>query len=180
MSNPFKSSYRKAKLFKSQHEFEEFGKGKQGLVVCEKCQAVYYKKHWHHKLATLNAPEIRGLSKEKKKTPPINFVLCPACQMIKNRQYEGEIIIKNIPERLAVELENFVKGYCRRAYQRDPLDRLIGIKKSGNNWTVTVTENELANKLGKKIQTLFNNVKTRTSFMPEPSDVAKVVVEFLR
>ncbi len=164
---------------KSRFQSEEFGGGKKGLLICNACKAVYYKKHWHQSLEKLNLPESANLAKVKKGGAPVKFVLCPACQMIKNHQYEGIIIIKNIPAKLAAELESFIKGFCRRAYDRDPLDRLIAVKKSGNNWEVTVTENELANKLGKKIQNLFNNVKAKTVFAGEPSDVARVTVEFL-
>lgn len=178
MNKPFQSPYRKIKLYKSQHEVEEFGGGKKGLLLCEGCKAVYYKKYWHHSLEKLNISESVNLSKEKKKSPPIKFVLCPACQMIKNRQYEGIITIKNAPARLKSQLIEFIKGYCHRAYLRDPLDRLIDIK-DGKELVVTVTENELANKLGKKIQNHFGRVKAKTVFSRAPSDVARVAVEFL-
>ncbi len=176
--NPFQSQYRKVKLYKSQHEFEEFGKGKTGLIVCEKCQAAYYKKHWHHKLATLNAPEIRGLSTEKKKTAAVNFVLCPACQMIKNRQYEGEIILRNVPPRLKDELIGFINGFGRRAYFRDPLDRVIDIKEKGNDLVVTTTENEMASKLANKIKNHFGKVKAKTVYGKAPSDLVRIVIEW--
>ena len=167
----FKKPYR-IKLPKSRHEVEELGKGKKGLIICEQCNIFYYKKSWHHSADSF-------IAERENKDLPVNFALCPACKMIKNRQYEGIMTIKNVPVKFEVELVNFIKGYCRRAYSRDPLDRLIKIKKSGNNLIVTVTENELANKLGKKIKNLFNKVKTKTVFLGKPSDVARVDVEFL-
>jgi NMD protein affecting ribosome stability and mRNA decay len=178
MAKPFQSNYRKVSLYKSKYEFEEFGPGKRGLIVCRQCEAVYYKKRWHHSWEKLNFPESINLAKVKKGGSSVKFVLCPACQMIKNHQYEGILTIKNVPAKLKKELIGFINGFCRRAYERDPMDRLIGIK-DGKELIVTVTENELANKLGKKIQNLFNNVKTKTIFSPEPSDVARVTVEFL-
>lgn len=174
MTQQFKKSYN-VKLPKSQHEVEEFGKGKKGLLMCSTCGAVYYKKHWHHDLERLNKAESMNVSK---KDTRIKFVLCPACAMIKNKQYEGRVMIKNVPKENVEKLDELIENFCRCAYDIDPMDRLIAIKKSGPNWEVTVTENQLANKLAQKIKGTFNRVKTKTHFAPEPSDVAEVTVEF--
>lgn len=171
-------SQRKFNSPQSKSESQEFGGGRKGLVICNDCRAVYYKKHWHQSLEKLNLSESANLSKNSK--TPVSFALCPACKMIRNHQYEGEVVINNAPAKLAAELENFIKGFCKRASERDPMDRLIAIKKSGSVWRVTVTENELANKLGKKIQNLYSNAKAKTSFDRQPSDVARVTVEFLK
>ncbi len=170
MYKVFKSNYRKVKLPKSGHEVQEFGGGKKGILVCEECDAAYFKKFWHHSLLNL---------KSAKEDMPVNFTLCPACQMIKNRQYEGKVTILNVPEKSLEELVNLIKGFCDRAYKRDALDRLIEIKKVKGSLVVTVTENELANKLGRKIKDAFNKVKVKTSFGAEPSEVGLVTVEFL-
>lgn len=45
-------------------------------------------------------------------------------------------------------------------------------------WEVTVTENQLANKLAKKIKDHFNKVTAKTRFAGAPSDVAEVTIEF--
>jgi len=169
MTKPFNTNYRKIKLPKSRHEAEEFS-SKMGLIFCGDCRAVFYKKSWHH--STINLKSV-------KESSAVNFVLCPACQMIKNHQFEGQIIIQNIPLAEMGELVNLIKGYCDRAYQKDPLDRLITIKRTGDSLAVTTTENQLANKLAKKIKDAFNKVKTKTSFQKAPGDLARVVVEFL-
>lgn len=174
MSKQFKKPYN-IKLPKSRHEVEEFGGGKTGLQMCSTCGAAYYKKHWHHNLESLNMPEVMNATK---KDTLIKFVLCPACTLIKNKQYEGRVVIKNVPVDRTEKLEELIEGFCRRAYDIDPMDRLIGIKKSGSLWEVTLTENELTNKLAKKIKGVFNGVKTKTHFAPKPSDVAEALVEF--
>src|SRR3989338_1289685 len=171
MANLFKKSY-SVKLPKYQHEVEEFGKGKKGLAVCKNCSSVYFKKSWHHGLERI---KLTG----KEKDLPLNFILCPACQMIENKQYEGRLIIKNVSEKLADQLGDLVAGFCRRVYERDPMDRLIAIKKTGSAWEVTVTENELANKLANKIKNAFNKIKVSRRFSKEPSDVIEVTIEFL-
>lgn len=171
MANPFKSSYRKVKLPKSGHAMEEFGGGKKGLIICEKCSNFYYLKSWHHSADAY-------IARRENKDMPVKFALCPACLMIKNKQYEGRVAIKNVPEKLQKELINLIEGFCKRAYQRDPLDRLIAAKKEGKDLVVTTTENELANKLAQKIKNTFNNVKTKTTFSKDPSDFADIRVEF--
>lgn len=170
MSHQFHKPFN-IKLPKSQHEVEEFGKGKEGLVVCKDCGSVYYKKSWHHGFEKINLSV-------KEKDLPLKFILCPACQMVKNKQYEGRIIIKNVSEKIADRLGDLILGFCRRAYERDPMDRLIGVKKFLSNWEVTVTENQLANKLANKIKTSFKSQKLKKRFSSEPSDVAEIMIEF--
>ncbi|MBI4992377.1 MAG: hypothetical protein HZB99_04135 [Candidatus Harrisonbacteria bacterium] len=171
MSKTFRSNYSKVKLPKSQHEVEEFGRGKRGLLICEKCSNFYYLKAWHHSADAY-------IEKRENKDVPVGFTLCPACTMVKNKQYEGRVLIKNIPEKLRSELIGLIEGFCKRAYDRDPMDRLIAIKKEDGDLSVTVTENELANKLAQKIRSTFNGVKTKTSFNKAPGDVALAIVEF--
>src|SRR3989344_3058041 len=150
------------KLPKSQHEAEEFGGGKKG-------SSAYYKKSWHHDIAGL---------KNYEKDWPVHFTVCPACQMIHNKQYEGRIKIKNIPVVSEDRLDDLIRGFCHRAFERDPLDRLINLEKSGSDWTVTTTENQLANKLAKKIKDAFSKVKSKTKFAGDPSDVVEITIEF--
>ena len=154
---------------KSRQDRQEFGGGKKGIIICPQCKAVYYKKSWHHSMLNLKSP------KEKS---PVNFVLCPACQMIKKGQYEGKILINNIPVKKKEELLNLINNYCEKAYSTDPLDRLIAIKDGGNNIVVTVTENELASKLTRKIKEAFKNVDKKVIFSSEPGDTALAVIDF--
>src|SRR3989338_5482889 len=161
MSNFFRKAYN-VNLPKSKRESEEFGGGKKGLVLCKKCTSAYYKKSW-----------------------PVHFTVCPACQMIHNKQYEGRIKIKNIPVVSEDRLDDLIRGFCHRAFERDPLDRLINLEKSlpagrqdGSDWTVTTTENQLANKLAKKIKDAFSKVKSKTKFAGDPSDVVEITIEF--
>jgi len=162
------------KLPRRKNDEQEFS-AKAGLVLCSGCGAAYFKKRWHH-----------GLEKVKisgKNDLPVKNSICPACDMINKKQYEGRILIKNFPDGWISQLEELVAGFGRRAYDRDPMDRIIGIrkkenKKFGTAWEVTTTENELANKLASKIKSTFSKLKSRTHFAPEPSDVAEIVIEF--
>lgn len=155
-------------------ESEEFS-AKKGLIICSDCGAVYWKKRWHHSLEKLNFGDSEKISQ---KDTPTKFAICPACKLIKNRQYEGRIRIKNLPEQHAKALEELVEGFGRRAYDRDPMDRVISMGKKDGEWVITTTENQLANKLANKIESQFRNSKSKTHFGPEPSDVAEITIEF--
>src|SRR3989344_1920285 len=182
MSNFFRKAYN-VNLPKSKRESEEFGGGKKGLVLCKKCTSAYYKKSWHHDIAGL---------KNYEKDWPVHFTVCPACQMIHNKQNEGRIKIKNIHVVSEDRLDDLIRGFCHRAFERDPLDRLINLEKSlpahayrqaggrqdGSDWTVTTTENQLANKIAKKIKKAFSKVKSKTKFAGDPSDVVEITIEF--
>ncbi|MDP3015378.1 MAG: NMD3-related protein [bacterium] len=144
-------------------------KTKSGLVFCKVCDAVYYKKSWHRNLRHY---------KNLKENLAVKFSLCPACAMIKNRQFEGEIIIKNIPIKIKSDLINLAKTFAARAYQRDPMDRLIAIKENEEGLRITTTENQLAVKLAKKIKETFKKVEMKISYSPAPSDVVYVKLVF--
>ena len=160
------------RLSAPKRQAEEFGGAKKGLVICENCNIYNYKKSWHHDADSY-------ISKRENKDIPIRFALCPACAMIKNKQYEGKIVIKNIPSAQKKDLVNLINGYCDRAFSQDPLDRLIGVIQDGNSLVVTVTKNQLAQRLAKKIKDAFNKVKISNPNLREPGDVANITVEFL-
>lgn len=172
MAKIFKSNYRKIKLPKSRHAAEEFGGGKKGVLICENCGIFYYKKSWHH-----NADEF--IAKRENKDLPVGFTFCPACAMIRNKQYEGILLVKNVPANKAGEVIKLIKNYGGRAYEMDPLDRVIEAREESGMIVAKTTENELAIKLAKKIKDAFNKVKIKISFSREPGDVARAEVEFL-
>lgn len=158
----------RVKLPPPKAEEEEFGKGKKGIIICPQCDARYFKKSWHH--------TFRGF-KSFEKDVPIKFKLCPADEMIKRRQYEGRIVIKNIPTKIAGDLERMIRGLAETAYKADPMDRLITLKKNGGSWEVTFTENQMARKIARRIEGSYHT-KAVTKFAGEPSDVVQITVMF--
>lgn len=150
-------------------EEHEAPKGKVGLVFCQKCNIVYYKKSWHHNLRS---------HKKIRENLPVQFTLCPACEMIKNKQFEGGVVVQNAPAKILNELIRLVEKFGQRAYKRDPLDRLIEIKKTKEGLNITTTENQLAVKIAKKIGDVFKKTKTKITYSPAPSDVVYVKIIF--
>ncbi len=171
------NNYRNPKAPLSKKSQQEF-KAVVGVVLCKSCGAAYHKKSWRHGMEEFNKAETASISSDKKDVP-VKFALCPACEMIKNHQYEGRITVKNLPAGSEGSLGELVEGFGRRAHDQDPMHRLIESKKLENgNWEITTTENEMANKLAHKIKTSFSHVKSRTHFAGDPSDVAEITIEF--
>ena len=154
----------------SKHEKREFPVGKEGLTFCRICSAVYYKKSWHHSLRKYgNLPE----------NMKVKFVVCPADQTILDHQFEGEIIIQNIPDKIQNDLMNLIHGYTKRSYEKDPMDRLIEAKKTRDSLRVTTTENQMAVKLAKKIKESFKKVSLEIHYAKPPLETVHIKMRFL-
>lgn len=175
---------------KSRKEEAEFGPGKEDILVCKKCKAFYWYKSWHHRLS--DYPELK---KEKR----IKFVLCPACQMIEDGKYEGEVILKNAPQKFYPKIKKLAQNFGERAYREDPLDRIISIKEKkisratakrkrgrksrkeieGKKYIrILTTENQLAQKLAQKINEIFGRKLKVSITHSHREDPTRVEVDF--
>lgn len=155
------------KIPRQKKDEQEFGPGKIDILMCRECEAVYYYKSWHHRLENY-----KELSEDKR----IKFVFCPACQMIKDKKYEGQVILKNTPQGKKEEILRLVDNVSKRAYQRDPLDRIIGIKSKSKDIEILTTENQLAVSIGKQIKKAFKgNLEIQWS---RQESTVRVVLEF--
>lgn len=153
-------------------EEAEFGAGKKEYLVCPKCSAAYYGKCWHHRLG-----EGKHFKHEERKK--LNFVLCPACKMIKEKKFEGSVEIKNVPVKIAGELVNLIKNSAKVAFSKDPMDRVIEIRRNKNNILVTATENQLAKKIAKLIKRAFKNYARDCEItMSDEEDIVRIVIDF--
>ena len=170
MSKIFTAPVIKLIRAKSRHEVAEFGAGKKDLLVCPKCGAYYFKKSWHHGFDVFLA---------KNKNIPVKKILCPADQMIKMGVWEGEVIIENIPSKDKNELIALIKNFCQRGFERDPLDRLISITEKKGNIIARTIENQLAQKLGRKIKEVFKKVSMKVLHSKEPDDLTEVRIKFI-
>lgn len=150
----------------------EYGEAQKGILVCERCSNVFFKKEWHHagdKLLEQLHLSLRG----------VRFTLCPACKMATQGLFEGEILIENVPKKYEVELIRLLHAYGKRAEQIDAQHRVIGLYRIRSGFRVTTTENQLAVKLGKKIRDVFKKADLHISYSPEPSEFDQVRVTFL-
>lgn len=165
--NNISGKYRK-KIEGSKKEEQEYGAGKKDFVVCEKCNAVYYYKSWKHGFA-----DYKHLNENKN----IKFEICPACRMIGDKKFEGKIVLENVPKEHKEEVVRNIKNTGERAYKRDPMDRIISVKKSGNNIEVLTTENQLARIIARQVTSAYKNAKSEITWSKDEG-VAQVVVRF--
>lgn len=132
---------------KPRYEFEEFGPGKAGVVICPKCEAIYYGKSWHH-----NKYTEKELKEAHKK---IKGSLCPVCRMEGGKVCEGFIVFENVPKEKKEDMLRLIEHIGERAYKTDVLDRILKIDKKGNNIEVYTSENQLAVKIARQFQRAF-------------------------
>ncbi|MBI2451149.1 MAG: hypothetical protein HYV52_02300 [Parcubacteria group bacterium] len=158
----------------SKKEEREFGKAKKEFVMCPEGGEVYYDKSWHRGLE-----DWEHLKEDKK----IKFKICPAHQMIKDKKWEGEVIIESIPEKKKNEMITLIRNIGKRAYERDPMDRVIKIeekriKEKGKiNLRITTTENQLALSLAKEIISAFRDLKFKKKISwSHEEDVVRIIL----
>ena len=71
---------------RSRKEESEFGLGKKDYVLCPECGSIYFNKSWHRWLSK----DVEHFNDDKE----IDFELCPACKMVKDKIFEGELVVK--------------------------------------------------------------------------------------
>ena len=142
-----------------------WGKENMGLkrvVICPRCQAIYYDKHWHSWENTS-----RGLPKDLKTSE----TLCRACAVLAANKdssanaWGGEAVffgLKELNRRL--EAVNLIKNIGARATRRDPEAQIIKIEDKGDSLRVTTTGNQLAIAIGKQIDAAFKGGKLSISW----------------
>lgn len=150
----------------------------KGVIFCSGCGAFHYQKAWH--CNKNKKPLSIGDLPKGEKTKSQKLVLCPACKMIKDKEFAGQLTIINFPAASKDSLVKLIDNFCQRARERNSLHRLIGIRNVNGDLVATTTENQLAVKLAKKIKEVFNKYKIqmKISYSPEPSETAYVKINF--
>lgn len=152
----------------AKEENQEYGPGKKEITLCKTCSAVYYHKSWHH-----NLDKYDSLEKDK----GIHVATCPACRMKKSGAFEGEVTIENIPAAMRAELVHLIENVGDRAYERDPMDRILSIRSSGKTGLmVRTSENQLALTIGKEIVMAHKSAK-KTIALSEGESITRVRVD---
>ncbi|MEX0869873.1 MAG: hypothetical protein WDZ39_00365 [Candidatus Spechtbacterales bacterium] len=145
---------------------EEFGEGKQDIIMCPVCHCVYFYKSWRSSLE-----EYKQLGEEKN----IKFKMCPADQMKKQGFFEGELILENVPEHEKEEIENLIEHIAERAQKRDPMDRILKKHDARSRIEIHTSENQLAVNMGKQVHKAHKGSKIDIKFSEEES-VARIRV----
>ena len=151
----------------------EFGPGKHDYIFCPKGEAVYYKKSWHH------ASDFFLRMPEAAQDKDVSFKLCPAHEMEQKKQFEGQITIKNVPAEFRKDLVRLIEHMGEQAMRMDVLHRVFAIKGTQIELTVTTSENQLAQKIGRKIRQTFKKHTEEIISRPKGGDSDTVYVQIL-
>lgn len=164
---------------KSKKEEQEFGKSLKDLIICSECKSIYTKKKWIYDPLFLKSLKKTKTDLGLNVEDELRFSLCPACKMIKDKMFEGEITIFGFEEKDRAEILKIAKNVNSRAFQKDPLDRISEIKDLKDKLIIYTTENKLALLIAKQIQQAFKryNVKKEIKFSHE-EDVVRVNLRF--
>ena len=157
-----------AGIEKSKKEEQEFGPGQKDVMSCGSCGAFYYNKSWHKDLDSY-----KFLSENK----DFKVTICAACKMIKDGRFEGQIIFENVPGDKKEEIINNIKNTGARAFDKDPMDRIITIKDDGAKLEVLTTENQLARDIARQVEKAFKIADKDIKWSKEES-VARITVRF--
>ncbi len=157
-----------AGIEKSAKNEQEYGLGKKNIVLCKKCEAVYFNKSWHHGLE-----EHKNIREDNK----VNFVVCPACRMIADHLFEGEVILENVPEQNREEILRNIKNTGAQAYEKDPMERIIGMDEQGSRIQVQTTDNQMARAIARQIERAYKKAKVETRWSKEES-IVRLYVTF--
>lgn len=152
-------------------EHEEYGREHKGVAVCPMCRNVHFKKMWH-------APGSSPKHEEGVAATPTREELCPACKMVKEHLFEGELFVEEVPAEHKTELLNLIHNVGRHATEIDPQHRIIDIEETDKGLRVTTTENQLVDRIAKKIQEAFKAVDVHSSHSKEPYEVDRVHAVF--
>ncbi len=161
-----KSSWRFPKSKKGEAKLE---RGKKEALICRDCESFYWHKSWRHNLDNCS---------DFKENKNLRSSVCPSCQMIKDERYEGEVIIENLAEQKKEEIENLITNFSEIAFSKDPMDRIISIETIAKGMLrVLTTENQMAQRLAKKIKRTFKGKVTFLHSKKEPILRVKIVLK---
>ena len=118
------------------------------VAICRECRSVFAGGRWQ-----LESDAGRDIKEARK----ITEVLCPACQKIRDRIPGGVLTISG---RFAVdhreEIVNLINHENSLAMKINPLERIMGIERSGNGMVVYTTNEKLAQKAGRALKKAYD------------------------
>ncbi|HEX9873565.1 MAG TPA: BCAM0308 family protein [Deferrimonas sp.] len=115
--------------------------GLKEVSLCQGCHAVYQNKRWYLDPETFEAA---------KNDTEARWVTCPACQKIAQHYPEGIVTLSgDYLWEHEEEIRNILKNEETRAMTKNPLERIIAIKRQGEDLVIETTEQKLAEHLGR-------------------------------
>lgn len=112
-------------------------------TICTDCHAIYRGKHW-----LLDEKSFAGLEQN----PRTLRVSCPACQKVADRYPEGIVTLTGgyLWEH-EQEIRNILSNEEKKAFAKNPMERIIRMDRSGDAMVIETTEEKLAEHLGRAL-----------------------------
>lgn len=177
---------------RSKKEEAEFGRGRKEYLLCSECGSWYFHKSWHTNIEEDTRHFFVGEEN-------IQTVVCPPCRWRHDKQFEGELVLENIPQIFRESVHNLIRNYDTREQARDPMDRILHIEESNIGRPsgaqkrgavsrksleripiirILTSENQMAVQLAKKISETFGGkLKPKITYSHE-EDIVRVKVTF--
>lgn len=112
--------------------------GVSGAAYCE-CGAVFSNKRWQYQGSGVSQ---RGGQR----------VVCPACRRIADRNPAGIVTLKgSYFASHGTEIDNLIRNISEAAALKNPLGRIMDIKRDNEGVTITTTDVKLAQKIGRDV-----------------------------
>ncbi len=130
-----------------------------GTALCTACGAVGMQKHWFVD---------ERLSAQCALDPLVRPTICPGCDRLKEKLYEGELILES---ELLSDNREMVYGTifhaAAKGFLHNPLSRIAIFEDDGNRIRVVTTTCSLAERLGKAIK---RSLKGKLEIKPSPNE----------
>jgi len=109
-------------------------------IQCTGCGAFYHRRYW-----TLSAPT--GFTSAVHLRP----VYCPACRKSKEGRASGELYLLGLGDKDRAEVLHLLRNEEAKAREKNPLERIMRLEQTVNNWKVVTTTEKLAQRLGRSV-----------------------------
>ncbi len=117
--------------------------GHQEGATCPRCKAVYKNKRWYLK---------EEISESEKKNMGLAQLECPACKKIAEGYSQGVVTLQGeFFWQHEKEIRNLIHNEEKKALAKNPLQRVMSIKREGDALVLQTTEQKLAEHLGRAI-----------------------------
>jgi NMD protein affecting ribosome stability and mRNA decay len=117
-------------------------------TVCSRCGAIYLHQHW-------SFDEAKRAQLEQ--STAVHEVICPGCKKIADGYPEGIVTLRGDywPQH-EDEIMNLIRNEEQRAMGVNPLERIIDIRREGEELVVETTNEKLAQRIGHRIDKAHN------------------------
>ncbi|MBS2008015.1 MAG: hypothetical protein JST01_13295 [Cyanobacteria bacterium SZAS TMP-1] len=122
-------------------------KSQAGEAICTACGAINSHKFWF-----CNQKKHAELSKD----PLTRYAVCPGCQRVADKHYEGELILESADMLKAKDVVYATLYHTlSKAYMHNPLSQVAVVDDDGDKMRIMTTTCTLAERLGKAMHRAF-------------------------